>query len=66
MEKYVMGVDIGGITCKLGRFDSAGNILDKWKINTEKGDQRRMCRNTQFVLVSLGNDAGMYGAVYAI
>lgn len=46
MKKYVFGVDIGGTTCKLGLFDSTGNILDKWEISTEKSDQgRRVLKN---------------------
>lgn len=41
MKQYVFGVDIGGTTCKLGLFDNAGNMLDKWEIKTEKDDQGR-------------------------
>ncbi len=36
MGKYAFGVDIGGTTVKLGLFDEAGNILDKWEIPTVK------------------------------
>ncbi len=36
MGKYAFGVDIGGTTVKLGLFDGAGNILDKWEIPTVK------------------------------
>lgn len=31
---YCFGVDIGGTTVKMGLFDIAGNILDKWEIPT--------------------------------
>lgn len=34
MGKYVFGVDIGGTTVKLGLFDGAGELLDKWEIPT--------------------------------
>ncbi len=34
MEKRVIGVDIGGTTVKLGLFDAAGNVLEKWEIPT--------------------------------
>lgn len=34
MGKYAFGVDIGGTTVKLGLFDAAGEILDKWEIPT--------------------------------
>ena len=38
MAKTCFGVDIGGTTIKLGMFDLAGNILDKWEIPTRKED----------------------------
>lgn len=34
MGKYVFGVDVGGTTVKLGFFDAAGELLDKWEIPT--------------------------------
>jgi len=34
MKKYGFGVDIGGTTCKIGLFDTAGILLDKWEIPT--------------------------------
>ena len=34
MKKYAFGVDIGGTTCKIGFFDTAGVLLDKWEIPT--------------------------------
>ena len=39
MKKYAFGVDIGGTTCKMGFFETAGVLLDKWEIrtNTENG-----------------------------
>lgn len=39
MKKYGFGVDIGGTTCKIGLFQTTGEILDKWEIktNTENG-----------------------------
>lgn len=39
MKKYAFGVDIGGTTCKVGFFETSGNLLDKWEIktNTENG-----------------------------
>lgn len=36
MAQYVIGVDIGGTTVKLGFFDVEGNLLDKWEIPTRK------------------------------
>ena len=33
---YAFGVDIGGTTVKLGLFDEAGSVLDKWEIPTRK------------------------------
>lgn len=40
--KYCFGVDIGGTTVKMGLFEAAGEILDKWEIVTRtenKGEQ---------------------------
>ena len=39
MKKYAFGVDIGGTTCKIGFFETAGVLVDKWEIhtNTENG-----------------------------
>lgn len=34
MKKYAFGVDIGGTTCKIGFFETAGVLLDKWEIST--------------------------------
>lgn len=36
MKKYAFGVDIGGTTCKIGFFETAGVLLDKWEIPTNK------------------------------
>ena len=35
MKKYGFGVDIGGTTCKLGLFETAGTLLEKWEIPTD-------------------------------
>lgn len=34
MKKYAFGVDIGGTTCKIGFFDTSGELIDKWEIRT--------------------------------
>lgn len=36
MSQYVFGVDIGGTTVKLGLFNKAAELLDKWEIPTVK------------------------------
>lgn len=36
MSKYYYGIDIGGTTVKMGLFDEAGSMLDKWEIDTRK------------------------------
>ncbi|MCM1568848.1 MAG: ROK family glucokinase [Roseburia sp.] len=36
MNNYAFGVDIGGTTVKMGLFDKAGSVLDKWEIPTIK------------------------------
>ena len=39
MGKYVVGVDVGGTTVKLGFFDTEGVFLDKWEIPTRVEDE---------------------------
>lgn len=34
MKKYVFGVDVGGTTVKMGLFNVAGEVLEKWEIKT--------------------------------
>ncbi|MDE5966779.1 MAG: ROK family glucokinase [Lachnospiraceae bacterium] len=38
MAEYVVGVDIGGTTVKLGLFTVSGELLDKWEITTRKDE----------------------------
>ena len=38
MEKYAIGVDIGGTTVKLGLFDTQGQAAERWEIPTVKED----------------------------
>lgn len=39
MSKYCFGVDLGGTTVKIGLFDTAGTVLDKWEIPTRKEEK---------------------------
>lgn len=34
MKKYIVGIDIGGTTCKVGLFNLEGIFLKKWILNT--------------------------------
>lgn len=36
--KYVYGIDVGGTTVKLGKFDLDANLLKKWEIPTNKSE----------------------------
>lgn len=38
MKKYVIGVDIGGTTVKLGLFETDGTLLEKWEIPTRTAE----------------------------
>ena len=38
MGKYVIGVDVGGTTVKLGLFTDGGELLEKWEIPTRTED----------------------------
>ena len=42
MKKYVLGVDVGGTSVKMGLFNTNGEVLDKWEIksHTENGGER--------------------------
>ena len=34
MKKYGFGVDVGGTTCKIGLFETTGELIEKWEIPT--------------------------------
>lgn len=36
MKKYVIGMDLGGSSCKLGIFTDQGELLASWKVATKK------------------------------
>ena len=38
MDKYCVGVDVGGTTVKLGLFQTNGRLIFKWEIPTRKED----------------------------
>lgn len=42
MGKYIFGIDVGGTSVKMGLFDMAGMVIDKWEIptRTENGGER--------------------------
>ncbi|WP_026834577.1 ROK family glucokinase [Eubacterium xylanophilum] len=39
MDKYYIGVDIGGTSIKMGLFSHIGELLEKWEIPTNKEDE---------------------------
>lgn len=41
MKEYLIGVDIGGTTVKLGKFNLDGVLLEKWEIPTDRRDGGR-------------------------
>jgi glucokinase len=41
MKDYLIGVDIGGTSVKIGKFNRDGVLLEKWDIPTDKRDQGR-------------------------
>ena len=36
--KYVLGIDVGGTTVKIGLFSTEGRMIKKWEIFTNKKD----------------------------
>lgn len=37
--KYVLGIDVGGTTVKIGLFSTEGRLIKKWEIFTNKNDK---------------------------
>ena len=35
MKEYAFGIDLGGITAKVGLFTTAGELLEKWEVPTD-------------------------------
>ena len=47
MKKYGFGVDIGGTTCKIGLFETTGQLVEKWEIPTNTQDAVNCgCKNS--------------------
>jgi glucokinase len=45
MKKYIIGIDIGGTTCKIGLFNLKGALLKKWDIYTNKTENGKHILN---------------------
>lgn len=39
MKQYLLGIDLGGTSIKMGMTDFDGNIIEKWEIPTDKSDE---------------------------
>ncbi|PXW91652.1 glucokinase [Streptohalobacillus salinus] len=39
MKKYLLGVDIGGTTIKMGIISVEGKIIEKWEVTTKTGEE---------------------------
>lgn len=39
MSKYLIGIDVGGTSIKIGQFSIDGSLLQKWDIPTDKSQQ---------------------------
>lgn len=60
MKKYGFGVDIGGTTCKIGLFETTGQIVDKWEIPTDTTDSgKNILPNIAASLKTKMADAGI-------
>ena len=47
MEKFYVGVDVGGTSIKMGMFSHTGELLEKWEIPTRVDEDeigRASCR----------------------
>lgn len=38
IQKYIIGIDVGGTTCKIALFTSDMEIIKKWQIDTDKNN----------------------------
>jgi len=38
MREYIIGVDVGGTTIKIGKFNNQGDLLEKWNIRTDRSN----------------------------
>ncbi len=45
MEKYLIGIDIGGTSIKFGRFTLEGDLIEKWNIHTNSKNQGKNILN---------------------
>ncbi len=45
MRKYVIGIDVGGTSVKFGKFTLYGDLIDKWRIKTNKTENGRYILN---------------------
>jgi len=45
MKKYIVGIDIGGTSCKIGLFNLSGTLLKKWDIHTNKEENGKYILN---------------------
>lgn len=58
MKKYVLGIDIGGSMIKIGCFDLAGQLLEKWTLLTDTTNQGSLILPTiaHFIKQQLNQD----------
>ena len=50
MKKYVLGIDIGGTTVKIGVFETNGNLLERWEVPT------RVEENGKYILSDIAKE----------
>ena len=44
MEKFYVGVDVGGTSIKMGMFSHTGELLEKWEIPTRVDEDEQTDR----------------------
>lgn len=59
MKKYVIGIDLGGTSCKLGIFTCQGELLASWKMATENKENsstilRMIADSLTFEILKMG------------
>lgn len=53
MEKFYVGVDVGGTSIKMGMFSHTGELLEKWEIPTRVDEDEQTDRILPDIAVSI-------------
>ena len=55
MDKYYLGIDLGGTTCKFGLFNNKGKLISKWHISSQVEAKNRQKALLDNIVLSIKN-----------